>query len=132
MLLGIQFDNPKGIDVSDPVSDQFYHFFQDVARNNTKIYEEVFSTLPTDTIRRFDQVGQYTETPKLKDIDPFRVRREILSIVVVVIVFCFQAAELLKGIQGLVVEYPLYFLDDENYLPSLRTPEGLVPNAMWT
>lgn len=35
-----------------------------------------------------------------------------------------QAQEKLKEIQGLVVEYPLYFLDDENYLPSLRTREG--------
>ena len=23
-----------------------------------------------------------------------------------------------------MVEYPLYFLDEENYLPNLRTPEG--------
>jgi len=30
----------------------------------------------------------------------------------------------LKGIQGVIVEYPLYFLDDENYLPGIRTPEG--------
>lgn len=131
MLLGIQFENPKGIDVSDPVSDQFYHFFQGVARNNTRIYEEVFSTLPTDTIRRFDQVGNYTEAPKMKDTDPVRVRTERFS-PSSMLLFSFKAAELLKGIQGLVVEYPLYFLDDENYLPSLRTPEGLVPNAMWT
>jgi hypothetical protein len=38
--------------------------------------------------------------------------------------FCFKAQEKLKKIQGVIVEYPLYFLDDENYLPSFRTPEG--------
>lgn len=32
--------------------------------------------------------------------------------------------EKLKGIQGVVVEYPLYFLDDEEYAPSMRTREG--------
>jgi len=36
----------------------------------------------------------------------------------------FKAREKLKGIQGVIVEYPLYFLNDENYLPSFRTREG--------
>lgn len=75
MLLGIQFKNPNNIDLTDPTSDEFYHFFRDVARKNALIYEEVFATLPTDRIRRFDQVGQYTEAPKLKDTDPLRVRK---------------------------------------------------------
>ncbi|CAF3414576.1 unnamed protein product [Rotaria sp. Silwood1] len=114
MMLGILTENPKNIDISDPVSDEFYNYFRDTARKNTLIYEEVFATLPSDRVRRFDQVGQYTEVPKLKDIDPIR------------------AQEKLKEIQGTVVEYPLYFLDEENYLPSLRTREGLVPNVMWT
>jgi hypothetical protein len=30
----------------------------------------------------------------------------------------------LKDIQGIIVDYPLYFLDDENYLPGFRTAEG--------
>jgi len=38
--------------------------------------------------------------------------------------FSFKAYEKLKSIQGVIVEYPLYFLDDENYLPSFRTREG--------
>ncbi|UJR16391.1 hypothetical protein I4U23_003294 [Adineta vaga] len=114
MMLGIQFENPKNIDINDPTSDEFYDYFRGVAKKNTLIYEEVFATLPSDRVRRFDQVGQYTEVPKLKDTDPI------------------QAQDKLKAVQGLVVEYPLYFLDDENYLPSLRTREGLVPNVMWT
>ncbi|CAF0891625.1 unnamed protein product [Adineta steineri] len=114
MLLGIQFENPQNIDLSDPVSDEFYNYFRDLAKKNTLIYEEIFATLPSDRVRKFDQVGQYTEAPKLKDTDPI------------------QAQEKLKHVQGFVVEYPLYFLDDENYLPSLRTREGLVPNVMWT
>ncbi|CAF1549028.1 unnamed protein product [Rotaria magnacalcarata] len=114
MLLGILFENPNDIDVADPVSDEFYHYFRDVARKNTLIYEEVFATLPTDRVKGFDQVDSYTQAPKMKDTDPL------------------QAQQKLKGIQGLVVAYPLYFLDNEDYLPSLRTPEGLVPNITWT
>jgi hypothetical protein len=65
--------------------------------------------------------------------------------------FFFKAQKKLKDVQGLIVEYPLYFLDDEAYLPSIRTREGqlnfnsffflqkfsysflgLVPSVMWT
>ncbi|CAF1361289.1 unnamed protein product [Adineta steineri] len=49
----------------------------------------------------------YTDKPKLKDTDPN------------------QAHEKLKNIQRLVVDYPIYFLDEQNYLPSLRTREGI-------
>jgi hypothetical protein len=74
LMLGIQYDNPGKIDISDPVCDTFYEYFRAVAKKNTLIYEEVFATLPSDRVRKFDQVGQYTEVPKLKDTDPIQVR----------------------------------------------------------
>ncbi|CAF5057356.1 unnamed protein product, partial [Rotaria sp. Silwood1] len=73
ILLGIQFDNPNNIEVTDRVSDEFYSYFQDVAKQNTLIYEEAQQTL--------------------------------------------------KGIQEFVIEYLIYFLDKENYLPSMVTRE---------
>ena len=76
MLLGIQTDNPKQIDITDPASDDFYHFFRDVAKKNTLIYEDVFATLPTDRVRHFNQVSDYTEAPKLRDTDPLKVNRD--------------------------------------------------------
>ncbi|CAF4178777.1 unnamed protein product, partial [Adineta steineri] len=79
----------------------------EVAHKNTLIYEETFGVLPTNCVRRFDQMYNYTDKPKVKDTDPH------------------QAHEKLKNIQGLVVDYPIYFLDEENYLPSLRTREGI-------
>ncbi|CAF4011620.1 unnamed protein product, partial [Rotaria sp. Silwood2] len=106
MLLGIQFENPNNIDITDPVSDEFYTYFRNVARKNTLIYEEVFASMPTDHVRKFDQVAGYNDAPKMKDTDPKQAQRK------------------LRDIQGLVVEYPLYFLDDEDYLPSIKTPEG--------
>jgi hypothetical protein len=72
-MLGIQHENPNNIDISDPVSDEFYQYFRDTAKKNTLIYEEVFATLPSDRVRKFDQVSQYTEVPKLKDTDPLQV-----------------------------------------------------------
>lgn len=73
MLLGIQFQNPNNIDINDPISDRFYNTFRDIARKNTLIFEEVFSTLPSDRVRKFDEVAIYTEAPKLKDTDPLGV-----------------------------------------------------------
>ena len=72
-MLGIHFDNPQNIDVSDPVSDDFYFYFRDVARKNALIFEEVHATLPSDRVRKFDDVNGYTNVPKMKDTDPIRV-----------------------------------------------------------
>jgi len=72
-MLGIGCENPKKIDISDPISDEFYNYFRNTAKKNTLIYEEVFATLPSDRVRKFDQVSQYTEVPKLKDTDPLQV-----------------------------------------------------------
>jgi len=73
MMLGIQHENPLNIDISDPVSDQFYTYFRDVARKNALIYEEVFATLPSDNVRKFEDVASYSDVPKMKDIDPIQV-----------------------------------------------------------
>ncbi|CAF1401081.1 unnamed protein product [Rotaria sp. Silwood1] len=80
LLLGIRFDIPNNIEVTDRVSDEFYSYFQDVAKQNTLIYEKVFATMKTQ--------------------------------------------QTLKGIQGFVIEYLIYFLNKENYLPSMRTREN--------
>jgi len=114
IMLGIHLDNPKKIDVSDPTSDDFYNYFRQTAKKNALIYEEVFATLPSDHVRKFEQLNGYSDAPKLKETDPI------------------LAQEKLKEIQGFIVEYPLYFLDDENYLPNYRTREGIVPNILWT
>ncbi|CAF3899210.1 unnamed protein product [Rotaria sp. Silwood1] len=114
MLLGIQFKNPNNIDITDPVSDEFYSYFQDVAKQNTLIYEEVFATIPTDRTRTFAQVTAYNDMAKMKDMDPIKTQQK------------------LKEIQGFVVEYSLYFLNEENYLPSMISPEGIAPLIIWT
>ena len=73
-MLGIQFENPNRIDITDPVSTEFYQYFRSVAQKNALIYEEVFATLPSDRVRTFAHLNGYTDVPKLKDTDPLRVR----------------------------------------------------------
>ena len=78
MMLGIQFENPHNVDISDPASDEFYHYFRDVARKNTLIYEEVFATLPSDRVRKFAQINEYNGAPTLKNTDPIQVYIQII------------------------------------------------------
>ena len=73
MLLGILHKNPNNIDVSDPVSDEFYKYFRETAKKNARIYEEIFATLPSNRVRTLNQANQYANTPKLKDTDPYKV-----------------------------------------------------------
>jgi len=73
MLLGTLWENKYDIDLTDPISDEFYNYFRQVARTNTLIYEEVFAPVPTDAVRRIDQIDEYMKRPKLKDVDPQNV-----------------------------------------------------------
>ncbi|CAF3359607.1 unnamed protein product [Rotaria sp. Silwood2] len=82
ILFGIHFNNPNNTEVTDRVSDEFYSYFQDVAKQTTLIYNEVFATMKTE--------------------------------------------QTLEDIQGFVNEYLIYFfLDEENYLPSMINLENL-------
>ncbi|CAF5032724.1 unnamed protein product, partial [Rotaria sp. Silwood1] len=42
------------------------------------------------------------------------------------------AQQTLEGIQGFVIEYLIYFLHKENYLPSIVTRESIAPLTIWT
>ncbi|CAF2809619.1 unnamed protein product, partial [Rotaria sp. Silwood2] len=81
ILFGIHFNNPNNTEVTDRVSDKFYSYFQDIAKQTTLIYNEVFATMKTE--------------------------------------------QTLEDIQGFVNEYLIYFfLDEENYLPSMINLEN--------
>ena len=70
-ILGIK--NDQEIDIDDPCSDEFYQYFRRTAKNNAQIYEKVFMTLPSNHIRTFASIEEYTQQPKLKDVDPLAV-----------------------------------------------------------
>ncbi|CAF0790729.1 unnamed protein product, partial [Didymodactylos carnosus] len=117
MMLGILKENPDNISVDDPISDEFYNMFRHIAHQNTLIYENVFLTIPTDRIRNQERdLDNYRFLPKLALKEPLKAYEEV------------------KQIKGLVVDYSIYFKDeDENYLPTITSGgEGWVPNIVWT
>ncbi|CAF4919660.1 unnamed protein product, partial [Rotaria sp. Silwood1] len=86
-LLGIK--NEEEMSVDDPCSDEFYEYFRRRAKANAQIYEEVFNTLPTNRVRTFIEVTEYTQQSKLRDTDPLAAHKKC------------------KQIKGFVVEFPL-------------------------
>ncbi|RNA08030.1 phospholipase D2 isoform X3 [Brachionus plicatilis] len=114
--LGIYFNNPNKIDVQDCVCDQFYDYFRSVSAQNTQTYDDVFKCLPCDNITNFEILATYGDQKCLSKSDPKRGKKELE-----------------EKVNGFVVNFPLKFLcREKNFFPDMRTPEGLVPIAMWT
>lgn len=105
--LGLLEHAGSNIDINDPISDAFYkHTWQKIAKENTKIFDEVFKCIPNDSVRTIHSLKKYSEEPPMWRVN---VR---------------NAEERLKHVQGSLVELPLNFLCEENLLPSNATKEG--------
>ncbi|KAG9471433.1 phospholipase D2 [Eleutherodactylus coqui] len=112
-LLGSQ--KPPCLDVSDPISDHFYNdVWNQTALNNTALYDQVFRCLPTNTVQSHRVRQAYTSIQSLACTDPGLSR------------------EMLGRVRGHLVEFPLYFLVEENLLPPLNSKEGVIPTEVWT
>ncbi|XP_023265052.1 phospholipase D1-like [Seriola lalandi dorsalis] len=113
MILGANTD--PSIDLSDPVSDQFYKevWMATCARNAT-IYQKVFRCLPSSDVRNILELDGYLAKTGLEKEDPARAHEE------------------LKKIRGFLVQFPLQFLCEQNLLPPIGSKEAMVPMEVWT
>uniref|UniRef100_A0A3P8S2Y7 Phospholipase n=1 Tax=Amphiprion percula TaxID=161767 RepID=A0A3P8S2Y7_AMPPE len=113
MILGANTD--PSIDVSDPISDQFYKevWMATCARNAT-IYQKVFRCLPSSDVRNILELEGYLAKPGLDKDNPARAQEE------------------LKKIRGFLVQFPLQFLSEQNLLPPIGSKEAMVPMEVWT
>uniref|UniRef100_A0A3Q1FZW4 Phospholipase n=1 Tax=Acanthochromis polyacanthus TaxID=80966 RepID=A0A3Q1FZW4_9TELE len=113
MILGANTD--PSIDVSDPISDQFYKevWMATCARNAT-IYQKVFRCLPSSDVRNILELEGYLAKAGLDKDDPARAHEE------------------LKKIRGFLVQFPLQFLSEQNLLPPIGSKEAMVPMEVWT
>uniref|UniRef100_A0A8B9K0Y9 Phospholipase n=1 Tax=Astyanax mexicanus TaxID=7994 RepID=A0A8B9K0Y9_ASTMX len=113
MILGANTD--PSIDVTDPISDQFYkEVWMTTAARNASIYQKVFRCLPSSDVRTILELEGYLAKPGLDKEDPARAQDE------------------LKKIRGFLVQFPLYFLSEQNLLPPIGSKEAMVPMDVWT
>ncbi|XP_038160336.1 phospholipase D1 [Cyprinodon tularosa] len=113
MVLGAKSD--PSIDVSDPISDQFYKdTWITTCAKNASIYQKVFCCLPSSDVRSMSELEGFLAKPALAKEDPAQAREE------------------LKKIRGFLVQFPLYFMSEQNLLPPIGSKEAMVPMEVWT
>ena len=83
----------------DPWNDHTFKQWKRTAHENSERFESIFRTAPNNRIRSWDDMMEYRDKPKMKDIDP----REAL-------IGC-------NKIKGVLIDYPLDFLIEEWYPP---------------
>ncbi|XP_069675323.1 phospholipase D1 isoform X2 [Periplaneta americana] len=114
-LLGMQVPADHSVDVSDPVSEDFYrNVWQRISKRNTEIYEEVFRCIPTDRVTTFQFLKRYQEEPILCYTDRS------------------TASKKLEDIRGHLVDLPLQFLSKEVLTPNTTSVQGIMPTVLWT
>lgn len=108
-ILGISNDNINMLD--DPLSDDLYYFMISRAKSNTSIYKEIFNVIPDDDVKDFNDI----ETLKKNSLneDDYIVIKKY--------------KEFRNDIKGLIVEFPLEFLSNQNLSRSYFCKEILVP-----
>lgn len=113
LVLGYLSDPSE--DIQDPVSDKFFkEIWVSTAARNATIYDKVFRCLPNDEVHNLIQLRDFISKPILAKDDPVRAEEE------------------LRKIRGFLVQFPFYFLSEENLLPSVGTKEAIVPMEVWT
>ncbi|XP_055481919.1 phospholipase D1 isoform X3 [Psammomys obesus] len=113
LVLGYLSDPSE--DIQDPVSDKFFkEIWVSTAARNATIYDKVFRCLPNDEVHNLIQLRDFINKPILAKDDPVRAEEE------------------LRKIRGFLVQFPFYFLSEENLLPSVGTKEAIVPMEVWT
>lgn len=113
LVLGYLSDPSE--DIQDPVSDKFFkEIWVSTAARNATIYDKVFRCLPNDEVHNLVQLRDFINKPILAKEDRLRAEEE------------------LRKIRGFLVQFPFYFLSEENLLPSVGTKEAIVPMEVWT
>ncbi|GAB1300552.1 Phospholipase [Apodemus speciosus] len=113
LVLGYLSDPSE--DIEDPVSDKFFkEIWVSTAARNATIYDKVFRCLPSDEVHNLIQLRDFINKPILAKEDRLRAEEE------------------LRKIRGFLVQFPFYFLSEENLLPSVGTKEAIVPMEVWT
>ncbi|KAJ0179151.1 hypothetical protein K1T71_004863 [Dendrolimus kikuchii] len=104
-----------GLSLDDPCSRQFYrNVWQATSKQNTDIYEDVFHSIPTNSVHNFAELKKYQEehSETLWHKDRALANRKI------------------DAIQGYLVDMPLDFLCNETLTPRTTTMEVFIDKTL--
>uniref|UniRef100_A0A8D1V9M3 Phospholipase n=1 Tax=Sus scrofa TaxID=9823 RepID=A0A8D1V9M3_PIG len=107
-------DARPDLDLRDPVCDNFFQLWQDIAESNANIYEQIFRCLPSNATRSLRALREYVAVEPLATVSPPLARSELTQV------------------QGHLVHFPLKFLEEESLLPPRGSKEGMIPLEVWT
>ena len=111
--LGIDPNDPL---LDDPLSDKFHSFIMNRAKNNTLLYHNIFGCYPDDKYTNIKILKEAKEQKKIQKPQDF----------------LNTYLRLKDQIKGHVVEFPLFFLHDEELGKSFFSVENLVPEYNFT
>jgi phospholipase D1/2 len=116
------FDSPEDRLVEDPLSEEFWNFWNSTAKVNTNAFANVFHVVPDDRIQNWKQYEQYWSkhfaVPKKDDITVGQPEEKWGHVVRSQFSPGAQGArevkDILSAIRGSLVEMPLNFLLEED------------------
>ena len=111
--LGIDPNDPL---LDDPLSDRFHSFLVGRAKDNTLLYHNIFGCYPDDHYTNIEILKQVKEAQKKETPQALLTKYNRLK----------------NGIKGHVVEFPLFFLKEEDLGKSFFSVENLVPEYNFT
>ena len=111
--LGISQDDSI---LDDPVSNQLYSLFKKRAKSNTEIYHDIFACYPDDSFVSFQLLKNAQEIKKSEKPE------DLLN----------KYNKLKKKIVGHIVEFPLFFLEEETLKTSFWSKENLIEETNFT
>lgn len=133
------FDSPEDRLVEDPLSDEFWGFWNQTAKINTDVFAKVFHSVPHDLVTNWKLYDEYwgkhfaTPKPAKKEagVEPEKPKPAEPWGHVVRSEFspgaqgAREVKEILSAVRGMLVEMPLDFLSEEDI-----AQEGLGLNAL--
>ncbi|KRX01723.1 hypothetical protein PPERSA_01593 [Pseudocohnilembus persalinus] len=99
----------QGDDLLDPLDKKIFKKLMHNALNNTKIYRQIFGCYPDNLATNFQKMKQIKENSDLNKYD-----------------------ELIGGIKGHAVEWPIHFLREENLGLKYNQIENYLPQKVFT
>ncbi|KAF0480564.1 phospholipase D/nuclease [Gigaspora margarita] len=117
IMINSEHPTKEDLVVMDPLSDEFFKYWQTTAKNNTDIYRSIFKCIPDDNVTNWKQYEEFVPNPAAVDKGHVAIN--------------YNVKTKLEHIRGHLVTFPLHFLESENLMKSVMLG-SVTPNEIFT